>query len=288
MFLSLYHAAVSWLEGPPLFPDVFTSVSSKEQCLSHGGCYDPIRVMLFSFFWHCFLFGVFLTTLRAFWQRFALLGFNEQLYFADTLVSHCCHLFVYPIAFRAMFLQDISFEKLAGVSSPLLDFSIAFTIGYWAFDLLVIFVWPSAFWSLEILLHHAVTVVVYPFSYAGYAGKVLIGLGLITEISTPFINNRWLLVTMDMRQSTIYVYNWVITAFLYLFFRMGVLLGFIYLLGFKCRQELLTLPFIEIMMLLIGCGTFAFLNIRWFWKVMLGAINAVRRHDSSSRMKFLD
>ncbi len=27
----------------------------------------------------------------------------------NRLVSHCCHLFVYPIAFRAMFLQDISF-----------------------------------------------------------------------------------------------------------------------------------------------------------------------------------
>jgi len=123
--------------------------------------------------------------------------------------------------------------------------------------------WPS-------LVHHGIYLVVCGYVLHNKFFKFPFVWLMMGEISTPSVNLRWFLATLDKKSTKLYLYNGIALAVLFFVFRVvGAGFGIIHL--FSLRQLWLAphVPkFLRLVVALIIAGYF--LNVYWFTLVMKG------------------
>ena len=92
---------------------------------------------------------------------------------------------------------------------------IAFFLTYMVYDMSLLLCFMTEFPSsvMEVFQHHSVSL--YGSIVGIYCGRfmgVICASTILTELSTPFVNNRWLLKFHDKTDTTAYFWNgWAMT-----------------------------------------------------------------------------
>jgi hypothetical protein len=187
-----------------------------------------------------------------------------------------------------VFRDDMPLGSVVFRSTIFSYFTISISTGYFLADLVMImWVYPSL-GGLEyvrflkridwgMVLHHFLSIgSVLLANYAAHA-HVYILLVLFTEISTPFINIRWYLMTLGLKESKWYLYNGLTLLFVWLFARVLLFIYFFYhiYLHFDQVAQLYEPGFY---FLFTAPPGLALMNLFWFYKILIAAIRAVFRN----------
>lgn len=170
-------------------------------------------------------------------------------------------------------------------NTPLSEPVVGTFIGYVASDLVLTMYYRSR-WNgwLENLLHHIVILVCYSDLYVAGVGAIVITPSLLCELSTPFVNMRWMLSVLGYKDTNTYFYNglaltftWFATRILwYTFLGVKVLM---------IRDQVFSRGAVQGSIFLFSYFTGFFLQYFWFAKIVRGSIRVLYPPKEPSLLK---
>jgi hypothetical protein len=201
---------------------------------------------------------------------------HEKGYWAASVVSNIhagavCWLAGKALLETPLFLTTADF----GLSTPAsLTCSKCF-LGYIISDL-VLALWYNKKWAgmTANLTHHTFILICWGQLIAGKYGQLFSLVGALCEGSTPFVNFRWFLDKMGMKESPLYLYNGLSMTLSFFVLRV---VGFLWA-GTRLvaqREGLVALPAqnsaLFVLSYMVGTG----LQLFWFNKIFKGAMKAL-------------
>lgn len=124
------------------------------------------------------------------------------------------------------------------------------------------------------LFHHVFIVICWGQLLAGRNGQLFALVGALCEASTPFVNGRWFIDRLGLKETTLYVVNGLAMTFSFFVFRV---LGFLWM-GTRLygqRVGLLAMPAHASGSILVSYGVGTALQLFWFNKMIRGAAKAL-------------
>jgi hypothetical protein len=125
--------------------------------------------------------------------------------------------------------------------------------------------------DLGMVAHHLVSLATVAYALGQPCGHMYMMWVLFSEVTTPFINLKFLLEYWGMKSSIWYGINGLIIL-------LGWLAGRIYLFGayfahvYKHRRETSVLSYAGLFVLLVLPTIISALNLLWFWKIVRGVL----------------
>jgi len=160
-------------------------------------------------------------------------------------------------------------------TSLLSEMIVCNTTAYWIFDFMLIMRYFKKLGEPGIILHHIIGII--PFSL-GRLHSELIFYGcfmILTELSTPFVNNRWFLAIFREQNpksnylNQLEIVNGMLIWLSFVICRVFMLPYLLYHM-YTSRVQLLK-GHIEVYAIVIfGCIMVTFLSYFWFWKITKG------------------
>ncbi|KAL0487272.1 5 TM domain-containing transmembrane protein [Acrasis kona] len=166
--------------------------------------------------------------------------------------------------------------------TPISDIATSFMLGYILYDLILVLKWWPDDYGM--IAHHftAATMHVGVLCY----DIVVLELGyVISEISTPFLNNRYFLDKSNSR-GTLYMINGIIIWILFFIVRIIILLPLVPSMHFFHPDDFAEyIPFGVGAYMYILYATISSLNVFWFYRITLGMIKAIKGRPKSPKHK---
>lgn len=114
--------------------------------------------------------------------------------------------------------NDLSQSKIL-YNSPAISFTLNLTTGFLLYDCLLLAVYREEF-EWYYVVHHFVSIVAF-YACSTYGVFPYIALfRLLSEASSIFINFRWIILTLKMKESSIYIYNTLAAVVVFFFIRI--------------------------------------------------------------------
>jgi hypothetical protein len=150
---------------------------------------------------------------------------------------------------------------------------IGISFGYFGMDSLLISRYP-AIGSKEICIHHAVALLSLVVCAQVDGMHMYLLLVLLSELTTPLVNLRWMLDKAGLRHLQLYTVNGLLLMLAWGVGRVALFIPF-YLHVLQHWSEIITAP-MHAIVLLIGVPALLFmLNTIWFVKIVKGAYKLV-------------
>ncbi|KAL3143270.1 hypothetical protein ABBQ38_002115 [Trebouxia sp. C0009 RCD-2024] len=200
----------------------------------------------------------------------------------DSRVSSTLHAFAISALAAYLIVWSDSFSDKSSISEPWKDpplkrhtqvssAALGLSVGYFMLDITLIirhFPWMG---GPEMLIHHiAAFMSVALASFTGQAHLYTLLL-LSTELTTPFVNARWVFDQMGWRSARIYTVNGVCLFASWLFARIVLFLWFFKHM-WEHRSDIAELR-THVMVLILTVPPLLFvLNVFWFGKIVRGLI----------------
>jgi len=153
-------------------------------------------------------------------------------------------------------------------------FLLAYSTGYFIYDLFIVASNYPHLGGMETIIHHTVSLVALIGSAVWEKCVVLLVVMMLTEISTPFVNQRYFLSKCGMKSSKMYTYNGLLMWLSFGIVRMSSVFYLPYLM-FSDSQTWCSFPFGWIIGVSIMVFSISALNIYWFYKITSGLIQVV-------------
>eukprot|EP00049_Salpingoeca_infusionum_P003770 m.70729 g.70729 ORF g.70729 m.70729 type:complete len:326 (-) comp12267_c0_seq1:1771-2748(-) len=284
--------AIAWLGQPSLLPQVFAPKQQPEQglpqmndetaisipetlsCQAQCGdaCCDLSRIMLLSVLF--FSVGLVLSHfLCRFSNAYQKLTVSKQIYLSSCVVGALHAIISGAGAFYQQFYTDAYTDSIF-VFSPFQNIVSTISAGYFAYDLALVLVMSAfdakEFKSAALYFHHTLALSACiaslhePSSY-------LMGVWLLTELSTPFVNLRPILSDLGYRHSKLYLANALAILVMFFLCRIVNLTWYWVVVGPKVPEMLhIFSPRGATVALVTTIGATA-LNFWWFSKIVAGA-----------------
>lgn len=235
------------------------------------------RVSIFSSFAFFHLSYLFLrTTLPLTFPRYKKLEKDEKGYFCASCVGIMHAILISYMTIRCLIdepklLQSQSFFYNTPLSEPV----VGTFLGYIASDMILTMYYRSR-WNgwVENLMHHLVILVCYSDLYVAGVGAIVITPSLLCELSTPFVNLRWMLYVTGQKNTRTYFLNglaltftWFVTRILWYSF-----------LGFKVflmRDQIFSRGMLQGSIFMFSYFTGLTLQYFWFSKILRGSIRVL-------------
>jgi hypothetical protein len=115
---------------------------------------------------------------------------------------------------------SLSQSTLLLARCPLMEGFIAYSVGYFFYDLLLMVLFPASFWSKGMFVHHFMGCTIIPQPLVQGKGLFLVAIFYFTEISTVFVNNRWMLEKLGYRNHGIYLVNGLVMTVVFFLVRL--------------------------------------------------------------------
>jgi len=131
--------------------------------------------------------------------------------------------------------------------------------------------WPG--WQANLLHHVCVIAAWYMLALGGYFQGPATA-AMVCEITTPFVNTRWVLDKAGLKNSNIYFWNGIIMLLLWFLFRV-CLYGYQAVRLYQLRTGLLALPVKDIIVFPSCYFLGLLLQVFWFTKILKGAMKAL-------------
>jgi len=153
----------------------------------------------------------------------------------------------------------------------LVRFNCAVVVGYLVADLLIMVAHWSVIGEVFFVTHHCVTIYAYYYVMSYGVLPWFANFRLLAELSTPFVNIRWFLDALDLRQSKHYAINGV-CLFVSFFFARIITMPIYYCTLYSVHeypafQALGMLRYVAVFVCLILDA----INMFWFSKIFAGA-----------------
>lgn len=184
------------------------------------------------------------------------------------------------MAFYIIFLDDKAGPNIPDSNSNVIKWTQSMSLGYFLADYIVLVHTRALGGTYPILLHHTMAVSAYliglHYNQLGWYSAFR----LMSEFSTPFVNFRWQLYAIGMKNTKRYKVNGILMT---ASFFLSRILSFPFYWYFV-SQNIGTAPFLEIANLLRFFWLFVpamldVLNMFWFYKMMKGLIKALKSPD---------
>eukprot|EP01112_Ceratiomyxa_fruticulosa_P011664 TRINITY_DN3186_c0_g1_i1.p1 TRINITY_DN3186_c0_g1~~TRINITY_DN3186_c0_g1_i1.p1 ORF type:complete len:259 (-),score=18.40 TRINITY_DN3186_c0_g1_i1:65-841(-) len=160
-------------------------------------------------------------------------------------------------------------------------FFISVILGYFLYDLVLVLMYRDL-WGFSTIAHHVIGLITYGSGKFSGSCHYILSVWLLTEATTPFVNQRWFFDVLNKKSSTLYIFNGLAMALGFLLIRTLVVpyytisALFQYELGLQYvrRSILNTAIFGE-----IGICS---LNAYWTFLIWKGLIKAVKSMSAKS------
>jgi hypothetical protein len=147
-----------------------------------------------------------------------------------------------------------------------------FMVGYFIYDLSVVLIYFRNDWGS--MVHHVCAIAVHIIICAKGICAFIELCFVVTEFSTPFVNNRFFFADAGMKERKRYVYNGIMMFITFLVLRIP-LIGFIPYLFYKKNDQFQEFSGrLQILFLVMYCAI-SYLNGMWFYKITKGIIRTL-------------
>ncbi|KAL9650834.1 hypothetical protein ABK040_001884 [Willaertia magna] len=163
-------------------------------------------------------------------------------------------------------------------------FLLSYSVGYFIYDLIIVITNYPHLGGIETVLHHSVSIIALLSSSVWEECIVILVYMELTEISTPFVNQRYFFSLTDMRSSKLYVYNGLAMWLSFGIVRISLCFYLPYLFWTESKT-MCTYPLGWIIGIQVLFCTISGLNIYWFYKITTGLINIAFGGGSGKNIK---
>jgi len=153
------------------------------------------------------------------------------------------------------------------------DWVVANTTAYWCYDFLLIVRWYKTLAEPGIMIHHLVGI--FPFALGRLHSELLYygAMIILTELSTPFVNNRWFIVVVtkctNADLSAEEIVNGILIWFSFVICRIYWQPYMLYSM-YLDRDEIMKGHFYVYSVVTFGCFVACILSYFWFFKITKG------------------
>ncbi|CAN6986357.1 unnamed protein product [Brassica rapa subsp. trilocularis] len=177
---------------------------------------------------------------------------------------------LYFVFFSDLFSDQTSLQGLMVFrSSPLSNFGLGVSVGYFLADLgMIIWLYPSL-GGLEYIFHHSLSGVAVAYSLFSGEAQLYTYMVLISEVTTPSINLRWYLDTAGLKRSRAYLINGVAIFLAWLTARILLFIYMFYHVYIHYDQvvQMNTFGYLLVFVVPIALSV---MNLMWFGKIVKG------------------
>ncbi|EFC48614.1 predicted protein [Naegleria gruberi] len=166
------------------------------------------------------------------------------------------------------------YERILSISNNSCICLIGYGIGYFLYDLFIVTRNYPQLGGMETLLHHSISILALLGSSIWENGIVLVVVMMFTEISTPFVNQRYFFSKCNMKDSKIYTYNGIM---MWLTFGIVRIYFCYYIPHFvwEDSETFCSFPIGWIILISLMMTLMSSLNIFWFYKITVGIVQVV-------------
>ncbi|CAH8346092.1 unnamed protein product [Eruca vesicaria subsp. sativa] len=177
---------------------------------------------------------------------------------------------LYFVFFSDFFSNQTTLQGLMVFrSSPLSNFGLGVSVGYFVADLgMIIWLYPSL-GGFEYIFHHSLSGVAVAYSLFSGEAQLYTYMVLISELTTPSINLRWYLDTAGLKRSKAYLINGVAIFLAWLTARI---LLFIYLFYhvYMHYDQVVEMNTFGYLLVFVVPTALSVMNLMWFGKIVKG------------------
>lgn len=218
------------------------------------------------------------------WVTYRRASSKTQLEWNSRLVSNVHALVIAYIYTQTLSASDCYYSSPYPSGPSLLNTTSiqAFSFGYFLYDfLLIAFNW-SALGAADMLLHHFVGLLSNAAIIYWDCGTVYYLMAGISEITTPFVNQRWFFLQSDMRTSPAWTINGVAIWALWMYARLPMAYWYFYFIyrDWIVFSYMPVVPQIIFYFCAIGIST---LNVYWWYLITMGVYRAITGQRSSTK-----
>ncbi|CAK8689638.1 unnamed protein product [Clavelina lepadiformis] len=199
---------------------------------------------------------------------------NQKSEFALRMSSNFHAILVSCIClYLILFDETIRTDPVWGYSE-LVATNLTITVGFLLADLLVMsssFEAAGGSWTL--CFHHVGSIYAYSLAIRNGVLLYFANFRLLAEISTPFVNARWCLATLNMKDNKLYFINGVLMAAVFFLCRIAIMPFFYYMAWQVISTESYQRVSFPIHVSWLGiCLMLDVFNCIWFDKMVRGAL----------------
>lgn len=207
-------------------------------------------------------------------KNFASLTKIQQIEWNNRGISTIHAIFITIMSLYFVFWSDLfSDQRLAGSitfrSSPLSNFALGVSVGYFIADLgMILWLYPSL-GGIEYVIHHSLSGIAVSYSMFSGEGQLYTYMILISEITTPEINIRWYLDIGGMKRSIAYLINGVVIFFAWLVARI-LMFGYMFYHVYLHYDQVIQMHIFGYLLVMVVPSVLAIMNLMWFGKILKG------------------
>jgi len=202
----------------------------------------------------------------------------DRVYFASSVVGIAHALYTGMSAAHLLLSGELPMWEAFGEPSPAWERVVTISFGYFAYDALLLLCFPSMPGQAEALLHHFLGLTMHFAPVCIYQKFAALScMGYICELSTPFVNARWMLKEAGGGSGTrLYLFNGIAIVLSFFVFRVVGLLACLYqifvLVPRHAPPSFSDLGPLGPYLVPLGGLVFYALNLFWFYKIITGAL----------------
>jgi len=153
-------------------------------------------------------------------------------------------------------------------------------IGYFVYDLMLV-LGEKQIRTVGTLVHHILGLIGYIASIEYQEGLLICVLFAFTEITTPFVNNRWFLAITKKTNTKIYIFNGLLMTLGFIVVRVLFAPGYSFYAIFAHWDELQALKTLRNLIFLCLFGV-TILNIYWTGLMVKGLLRHVNKSKTAA------
>ncbi|VVB12394.1 unnamed protein product [Arabis nemorensis] len=161
-------------------------------------------------------------------------------------------------------------------SSPLSNFGLGISIGYFIADLAMIFWYFPSLGGSEYIFHHCLSGIGVAYSLFTGEAQLYTYMVLISELTTPEINLRWYLDIAGLKRSKAYLINGVAIFLAWLIARILLFIYMFYHVYIHYDQVVQMHTFGYLLVFVVPISL-SIMNLMWFGKIVKGLKKTLKK-----------
>jgi len=199
----------------------------------------------------------------------------------NTRVASTIHaLVIFPMAAYTIYWYYPAITDNILHVSAMGTMTISLSIGYFLADLcFVLYAGPMGQMSntLGTIIHHIVASICFFVGAFQRCGHIFILMFLVTEVSNPFLNARWFMLTAKMENSMIYLANGAFMTLVFFVARIMLYPFCVYVVAIHFRSMYESRGAVAAGLAVIGLLVGGILNHYWFYLIVKGLWKAIQK-----------
>ncbi|KAL9655772.1 hypothetical protein ABK040_004999 [Willaertia magna] len=237
---------------------------------------DNIQIISLSFAFHVISFFLCLFLSGYFFQTFNKLSLRNKCNWSSRVICNIHAIISFILAFYTILNDKIYFWELDMRHYDFFigQFTLQYSFGYFIYETILVLIFWKDQGGLPMFLHHCIAITGWGLllAYRSFAFIVLVF--TLTELSTPFISQRWFLEISEMKNTKLYIYNGIAIWISWTLCRVSLIFIMPYIIYYNF-EHYKTIPLIITVLLFCFNLLISGLNAMWYLKICKGVFKVL-------------